>query len=140
MRLALDAAKCAASLGEVPIGAVIVDHETLIATGHNQSITLNDPTAHAEILVMRAAAQKLGNYRLNGLTLYVTLEPCMMCWGAMVHARIKRLVFGANDAQKGIISHQMISKQVNHQIEYQGGVLSKTCSDQLKTFFEERRH
>ncbi len=142
MRKALDQAKLAEKAGEVPIGAVLVKDDQVIAESHNSPISLNDPTAHAEVRILRKAAEKLGNYRLNNTTLYVTLEPCAMCLGAMVHSRIKRLVFGAYDLKTGVIEtrakwaeHPMF----NHHFAYKGGVMESECAGLLREFFLQRR-
>ncbi len=142
VRHALKLAERAQQEGEVPVGAVLVLNDELIGAGWNRPIAAHDPTAHAEIMALRAGAAKLGNYRLNNTTLYVTLEPCVMCAGAMVHARIKRLVFGANDPKAGaIISVFNIfdSSKLNHRVEYVGGILSDECGTMLSRFFEARR-
>jgi tRNA(adenine34) deaminase len=130
MKKALVLAKKAEQKGEVPVGAILVLDNKIIGKGYNCPISTNDPTAHAEIIVLRKASKKLENYRLLNTTLYVTLEPCSMCMGAMVHARIKRLVFGAHDAKLG---------RVNHKIELTGDVLANDSSELLKQFFRERR-
>lgn len=130
MQLALEMAAHAAQHQEVPVGAVLVLNNTLISKGANCPIQTNDPTAHAEIICMRAGAKVLNNYRLVDTTLYVTLEPCVMCIGAMIHARIKRCVFGAYDAKAGL---------VNHQISYSGGILEVQCSRMLSEFFQQKR-
>ena len=142
MRLALAQADLAAKAGEVPVGAVIVRDGELIAQGHNQPIACHDPSAHAEIVAMRAAGQVLGNYRLNDCILYVTLEPCPMCIAAMVHARITRLVFGANDPKTGAVggAADLLNLPVyNHKIDVTSGVLADECSEMLRRFFRERR-
>ncbi len=143
MRQALAQASRAAEIGEVPVGAVLVDEAgELVAAGHNQPISANDPSAHAEIVTLRAAALKLGNYRLPGCTLYVTLEPCTMCVGALVHARIKRLVYGATEPKSGAIeSAQRLFEtgRYNHQPVVEGGLLAEECSQLLSGFFEARR-
>ena len=143
MRQALAQARLAAEKDEVPVGAVLVDESgELVAAGHNQPISTNDPSAHAEIVTLRAAAQKLANYRLPGCTLYVTLEPCTMCVGALVHARVKRLVYGATEPKSGAIeSAQRLfeNSRYNHQPEIEGGVLAAECSRLLSAFFEARR-
>ena len=143
MRQALAQAHLAAELGEVPVGAVLVDEAgELIAAGHNQPISTNDPSAHAEIVTLRAAAQRLCNYRLPGCTLYVTLEPCTMCVGALVHARVKRLVYGATEPKSGAIeSAQRLFEtgRYNHQPIVEGGLLTGECSLLLSNFFETRR-
>ncbi|MFZ3005559.1 MAG: tRNA adenosine(34) deaminase TadA [Phenylobacterium sp.] len=144
MRIALEAAQAAADRGETPVGAVVVDPATgeVIATGANQPIGSHDPTAHAEIVALRAAAEKLGNYRLTGLTLVVTLEPCAMCAGAISHARIGRVVFGADDAKGGAVVHgpRFFEQPTCHwRPEVVGGVLADESSAMLKGFFRARR-
>ena len=142
MSKAIDQALKAESIGEVPVGAVIVKNNELIATGYNQVITLNDSSAHAEVMALRNAGACIGNYRLVDTTMYVTLEPCMMCAGAMVHARISRLVFGAFDQKTGVINSRddcFDKPYHNHRVEYQGGVLQDECSQLLKEFFKQRR-
>ena len=142
MRAAILQAKLAQSLGEIPVGAVVAINEDIVAEGHNRSITDCDPSGHAEIVALRQAAQARDNYRLNGATLYVTLEPCAMCVGAMVQARISRLVFGAYDPKAGAVGSAIDlsdSAAFNHRFEIQGGVLADKCGEQLRAFFEERR-
>jgi tRNA(adenine34) deaminase len=143
MRRALEEARKSAALGEVPIGAVLVDeNDELIAAGHNQPIGARDPSAHAEIVVLRAAAQKLDNYRLPGCTLYVTIEPCVMCVGALVHARVQRLVYGAAEPKTGAIesAHRLFEGgEFNHRPEIVSGVLAGECARLLTEFFENRR-
>ena len=142
MRSALAEAKAAAEAGEVPVGAVVVAGGEIVARGHNRSETDRDPSAHAEIVALRAAAQDLGNYRLTGATLYVTLEPCAMCMGALVQARIERLVFGAYDPKAGAAGSAIDlsdSPSFNHRFEINGGVLAEECGAVLKTFFESKR-
>ena len=142
MRMALAQATAAAHTGEVPVGAVIVQDGKVIATGRNAPIAEHDPTAHAEIIAVRAAAKLLGNYRLPDCTLYVTLEPCGMCSGAMLHARLKRVVFGASDAKTGAagsVVNLFEQPQLNHQTTLQGGVLADESAALLKTFFSQRR-
>lgn len=133
MRLALDLAKHAADLNEVPVGAVIVLDDKLIGSGFNQPISSQDPTAHAEIIAIRNAAKILNNYRLVNTTMYVTLEPCAMCAGALIHARIKRLVFGASDPKAGT------ANQFNHTVNCSGGILADDSSNLLREFFLRRR-
>jgi len=142
MESALSEARTAASAGEVPIGAIVVREGVVIAGGKNRVMRDCDPTAHAEIVAMRAAAEALGNYRLNGCTLYVTLEPCAMCAGAMIHARLDRLVFAAADPKAGaagsvisLINHP----RLNHQMQVEQGILADESSELLKSFFRERR-
>ena len=142
MQLALVQATEAAQAGEVPVGSVIVQAGKVIATGRNSPIAGHDPTAHAEIIALRAAAKSLGNYRLPDCTLYVTLEPCAMCSGAMLHARLKRVVFGASDAKTGAagsVINLFDQAQLNHQTALQGGVLADECAALLKSFFSQRR-
>jgi tRNA(Arg) A34 adenosine deaminase TadA len=144
MRIALDAAQAAAAAGETPVGAVLVDPATgeVVAVGANQPIGSHDPTAHAEIVALREAARKLCNYRLTGLSLFVTLEPCAMCAGAISHARIGRLVFGAEDSKGGAVVHgpRFFGQPTCHwRPEVQGGVLAGESSALLKGFFRARR-
>jgi tRNA(adenine34) deaminase len=142
MQLALDQARAAAADGEVPVGAVVVHEDQVIATGRNLPVATHDPTAHAEIVALRAAAQALGNYRLEGCELFVTLEPCAMCSGAMLHARLARVVFGASDPRTGAagsVLNLFDSRQLNHQTAVQGGVLSDACAEVLRGFFQARR-
>ncbi len=143
MRVALDAALDAQKAGEVPIGACIIDElGDLIATGYNRTITDNDPTAHAEIVAIRSAASKIDNYRLSGATVYSTLEPCAMCAGALVTARVGRVVFGAHDIRFGAVdTHFGIGKggELNHRIEYVAGVMAEECLELLRSFFQLRR-
>ena len=142
MHLALDQAANARLIGEVPVGAVVVRHGRVIATGFNQPIGSNDPSAHAEIMALRQAAQQLGNYRLPECELYVTLEPCVMCIGAMLHARLKRVVFGAPEPKTGgagSVVNLFANERLNHQTEVVGGVLGEQCGETLREFFRERR-
>ena len=143
MDLAMAEARRAESAGEVPVGAVIVDDAgNIVARGFNQPISTHDPTAHAEIVAMRAAARVLGNYRLTGLTLYCMMEPCVMCAGAIVHARIQRLVFGAADARAGAagsIYDVVRDSRLNHQVEVLAGVRERECREIVQRFFEKRR-
>lgn len=144
MQAALELAQAAADMGEAPIGAVVVDPESgeIVASAHNQPISLNDPSAHAEILAMRRAAEKLGNYRLTGLDLYVTLEPCAMCAGAISHARIRRIVFGAPDAKGGAIDHgpRFFEQKTCHwRPDVASGLLAEDSADMLRSFFRARR-
>jgi len=128
--------------GEVPVGAVLVKDNTLVAEGWNQPITHHDPSAHAEIMALRAAGQTLQNYRLPGTTLYVTLEPCAMCAGAMLHARVGRVVFGAFDPKTGAagsVFNTLQDENNLHTLTISGGVLAEQCSEQLRAFFRERR-
>ena len=142
MQAALLLAARAAASGEVPVGAVLVQGESLLAEGWNQPIAAHDPTAHAEVLALRAAGQSLGNYRLADTTLYVTLEPCLMCVGAIVHARVARLVFGAFDPKSGAVTSCMHGFDVpglNHRVAATGGILAGECGALLKQFFRDRR-
>lgn|ERR1700694_83500 len=141
MRRALELARRAQEEGEVPVGAVVVLDETVLGEGWNRPITASDPTAHAEIQAMRAAATALSNYRLTGATLYVTLEPCAMCVGAMFHARVGRLVFGAADPKTGTAGSVMnlFDTPLNHHAQIQGGVLAEECGALLSRFFASRR-
>ena len=142
MRLALEQAKIAAGDGEVPVGAVLTEGEQLLAAAGNHPIGLKDPTAHAEILALREAARQRDNYRLPGTTLYVTLEPCVMCMGAIIQARVERLVFGAADPKTGAVySLYRIGSDglLNHRLEIAAGILAEECSLLLKEFFRARR-
>jgi tRNA(adenine34) deaminase len=142
MGLALQEARKAWAAGEVPVGAVVVRDGEVIAAGFNQPIGRHDPTAHAEIVALRAAAEKLGNYRLPGCELYVTLEPCAMCSGAMMHARLARVVYAAPDPKTGVcgsILDLFALEQLNHHTDVVGGVLADDASAMLKAFFAERR-
>ena len=143
MRRALELADKAEELGEIPVGAVLVDDSgKIIGEGWNLSIVHSDPTAHAEIVALRHAAQCIQNYRLLNFTLYVTLEPCTMCAGAILHSRIKRLVFGASDAKTGAVGsrfHFFDDYKMNHSLEITGGVLQEECSRKLSAFFQKRR-
>ena len=142
MQQALAQAQLAFDAGEVPVGAIVVRDGVVIARGYNQPIGRHDPTAHAEIAALRAAALALGNYRLTGCELYVTLEPCVMCCGAMLHARLGRVVFGASDPKTGAggsVLDLFANGQLNHQTSIVGGVLADECGALLKRFFGERR-
>ncbi len=142
MRIALDQAQNAWLVGEVPVGAVILRAGQVIATGYNRPITEHDPTAHAEIVALRHAATLLGNYRLPECELYVTLEPCAMCAMALLHARFKRVVFGATDPKTGAagsVIDLFAQPQLNHHTQVQGGVMAEACSAVLRDFFAERR-
>ncbi|MDX5999284.1 tRNA adenosine(34) deaminase TadA [Shewanella oneidensis] len=142
MRVAMAMAEKAEAEGEVPVGAVLVKDGLQIATGYNLSISQHDPCAHAEILCLRAAGQTVENYRLLDATLYVTLEPCAMCAGAMVHSRIARVVFGARDEKTGAagtVLNLLQHPAFNHQVEVTSGVLAQDCADQLSRFFKRRR-
>ena len=142
MRLALDEARKALDAGEVPVGAVLVLDGTVVGTGFNQPISASDPTAHAEILALRAAASRAGNYRLTGSTVYVTIEPCLMCVGAMVHARVGTVVFGATEPKAGALvsmtrAHEL--PNLNHQLQIEAGVLEEECRALMQGFFQTRR-
>ena len=142
MQQALEQAGLAALAGEVPVGAVIVRNGEVIARAFNQPITKHDPSAHAEMLALRQAALSEENYRLPGTTLYVTLEPCTMCAGAMLHARVDRIVYGAIDPKTGAAGSVLdvfSSKQINHQTVVEGGVMAQECGQLLRDFFKERR-
>ncbi|MBS1156374.1 MAG: tRNA adenosine(34) deaminase TadA [Proteobacteria bacterium] len=142
MRLALAEAQKAAALGEVPVGAVVVLDGEVIASGFNQPISRHDPSAHAEMLALRAAAEKLGNYRLPGCELFVTLEPCIMCAGAMMHARLARVVFAAPDPKTGAagsVINPFEERRLNHHTEVLGGVLAEEAAQMLSGFFSRRR-
>jgi tRNA(adenine34) deaminase len=142
MQLALEQARLAWAEGEVPVGAVVVKDGEVIAAGYNQPIGRHDPTAHAEIVALRAAAEKLGNYRLPGCELYVTLEPCIMCSGAMMHARLARVVYAARDPKTGAcgsVVDLFEEERLNHHAEVLGGVMAEESSSLLKAFFAERR-
>ncbi|MBE0494246.1 MAG: tRNA adenosine(34) deaminase TadA [Thiomicrospira sp.] len=142
MSHAIDLAAQAEALGEVPVGALVVKGDALISTGYNQSITCHDPSAHAEIVALRKAGEKLNNYRLPECELYVTLEPCAMCATAMVHARLKRVIFGALDPKTGSagsLLNLVDYSAFNHQLHIKSGVLATECSTQLSQFFKKRR-
>ena len=142
MRMALREAKRGAREGEVPVGAVLAQNGEVLARAHNRPIHLHDPSAHAEILVLRRAARKLHNYRLEGCDLYVTIEPCAMCAGAMVQARLRRTVFGARDPKAGasgsalqVLNH----RKLNHRVDIASGILAADCAHVIKEFFRKRR-
>jgi tRNA(adenine34) deaminase len=142
MRHALALAARAEAEGEVPVGAVVVRGDELLGEGWNRPVALKDPTAHAEILALREAAQKAGDYRLGGATLYVTLEPCPMCAAAIAHARVARLVFGAWDPRQGAagsVFNLVTARELNHRVDTFGGVLSEECGELLRNFFATRR-
>lgn len=142
MRRAIALAHEAESVGEVPVGAIIVKDNECLAEGYNLPIKNNDPTAHAEIVAIRAASQAISNYRLVDATLYITLEPCVMCMGAIQHARIKRIVFGAKDPKRGAVCSALSLTEAaysNHHIKWLGGVLEDECSNLLMSFFKKRR-
>jgi tRNA(adenine34) deaminase len=142
LQLAIEQARLAAEAGEVPVGAIVVFETGIVGRGRNQVLANNDPTAHAEIVALRDAARRLNNYRLPGCELYTTLEPCSMCAGAIIHARIARLIYGAADPKAGaagsvveVINHP----KLNHQVEIIAGVMAEECGELLRAFFRERR-
>lgn len=142
MRLALDEAQDALERDEVPVGAIVVLGEKVIGRGHNRVLTECDPTAHAEIVALRDASRFLNNYRLVGATVYTTIEPCPMCAGALVQARVKRLVYGAPDPRAGAVEslfHLVSDARLNHRIEVQGGVLADDCRRMIQSFFQKKR-
>ena len=142
MRAALELARQAEAAGEVPVGAVVVKEGVIIGRGFNAPISRHDPSAHAEMMALREAAQYLGNYRLVGCELFVTLEPCLMCAGAIMHARIARLVYGASDAKTGVcggVLDVFAEQRLNHHAEVVGGVLADECGQMLSNFFAVRR-
>ena len=142
MRAALEQALEAGRHNEVPVGAVVVVGDEIVGAGFNQPISSHDPTAHAEIVALRSAAKRLGNYRLTGSTLYVTIEPCQMCVGAMIHARVARLVYGTVEPKAGAIESAMRAHEhpaLNHRMTATGGVLEAECRDTIQEFFRERR-
>ena len=142
MQAALADAALAAEQGEIPVGAVVVSEGGVVASGHNQTVNATDPSGHAEIVALRAAAGKIGNHRLTGATLYVTLEPCVMCVGAIAQARLTRVVFGAYDNKAGAlgsVEDLADSRALNHRFEVNGGLLAEESGELLKAFFESRR-
>lgn len=142
MRQAIELAELAQSQGEIPVGAVLVCNDEVVATGWNQSIQLHDPSAHAEMIAVRAAGEQVANYRMLDCTLYVTLEPCPMCAGLLVHSRIKRLVYGAADLKTGSagsVFNLVANDKLNHQVAITSGVLGDECSTMLSAFFKQRR-
>ena len=142
MNVAIKEAKLAMKENEIPVGAVLVQNEKIIAKAHNQPIKNNDPTAHAEIQLLRKAGKLKENYRLIGSTLYVTLEPCAMCFGAMIHARIERIVFGSTDPKTGVCGSCIDLNNesfFNHKISITGGILDKECKELLRLFFKSKR-
>lgn len=142
MQQALGLAARAAELGEVPVGALVVQDGEVIGEGFNQPITASDPSAHAEVVALRAAARHMNNYRLPGATLYVTIEPCTMCFGTLVHARIARLVYGAAEPRAGVVASQLqLAEQTffNHKIQVEGGVMQDEAGALVKDFFQKRR-
>lgn len=142
MRAALDLARKAQELGEVPVGAVVVRDGKIVAAAANRNVTDNDPSGHAEIIALREAGKVIGNHRLSGCSLFVTIEPCAMCAGALVHARLERLVYGASDPKAGAVQSVMQvlnHPALNHRMEVTAGVLAEECSAILQGFFRERR-
>ena len=142
MRMALEEAQKAGQNGEVPVGAILVKGDQVLARDHNRCIEYNDPTAHAEILVLREGGKASGNYRLNETVMYVTAEPCPMCASAMVHGRVSKLVFGTLEPKFGAIESKfqfLKDSSLNHRVEVEGGILEKECGEVLKAFFKERR-
>lgn len=142
MLQALELARQAALQGEVPVGAVVVYQDEIIGRGWNQPISDHDPTAHAEIIALRDAARHMGNYRLAGASLYVTIEPCTMCAGAIIHARIDRLIYGATEPKSGVAQSNgclFDAHYFNHSVDVSGGVLAQQCSEEISQFFQQRR-
>jgi tRNA(adenine34) deaminase len=142
MQIALAEAARAREAGEVPVGAVLVMDGEVVATGFNQPIASQDPTAHAEVVAIRAAAQRVGNYRLTGSTLYVTVEPCLMCVGAMIHARVATVVYGAPEPRAGALGSSLAAHEapgLNHRLQVVSGVLADECRETMQAFFRERR-
>ena len=142
MRQAIELARKGGESNEVPVGGVVTFKGEIIGKGFNQCIQNHDPTAHAEIIAIRAAAKHVGNYRLNECNLYVTLEPCLMCFGALVHARISKLIYGADDIKTGALQHnkdQVNFTKLNHKFEITTGILKEECAELLSSFFKEKR-
>ncbi len=142
MKMALKEAEEAGRKGEVPVGAILVKEDWVLAKDHNRCVELNDPTAHAEVLVLRKGGKELGNYRLNDTVMYVTAEPCPMCVSAMIHGRISRLVFGAREPKFGAVESKfrlLDGNGFNHKVKVERGVLEKECAEILKFFFKEKR-
>lgn len=142
MRLALEQARLAGDLGEVPVGALVIKDGQIVGRGHNRNLLDHDPTAHAEIVALREAAARLGNHRLGDCELFVTIEPCAMCAGALIHARLARLVYGASDPKAGAVSSvlQVVNHPgLNHKMEVVPGVLAQECYEILQTFFRQKR-
>jgi tRNA(adenine34) deaminase len=142
MQRALDEARAAGAAGEVPVGAVIVKDSELVAVGQNRNLRDHDPSAHAEIMALRSAGARLGNHRLEDCEMYVIIEPCAMCAGALVHARLKRLVYGAKDTKAGAVEsvlRVLNHPRLNHQMQVTGGVLEAECSEMLRDFFRAKR-
>ena len=143
MRLALEEAALAIRAGEVPVGALVIKDGEIVGRGHNRSLLDHDPSAHAEIVALREAAARLRNHRLTGCEMFVTIEPCAMCAGALVHARVARLVYGASDPKAGAVSSvlQVVNHpSLNHKMEVKSGVLEQECSEILQKFFREKRN
>jgi len=143
MQLALEQAELAFAADEVPVGAVVVIDDKLVAASHNMPITTTSPTAHAEILALNKAAQSIDNYRLVGATLYVTLEPCLMCYGAMVHARVANCIYAASDPKSGVESCGLVSASaagVNHKVDFKSGIMAAQAKSLLQTFFKAKRN
>ncbi|HON58625.1 MAG TPA: tRNA adenosine(34) deaminase TadA [Smithella sp.] len=142
MKLALEEAESAYRRGEVPVGAVLVREGVVLARAHNSPIAAHDPSAHAEMLVLRQAAERIGNYRLAGTELYVTIEPCVMCAGVIVHARVERVIFGARDPKFGAVVslyHVLEDNRLNHQVKITEGILREACGEIISRFFREKR-
>ena len=142
MKIALEEAQAAYNAGEVPVGAILVHDGHILARAHNLPITMNDPSAHAELLVLRQAGEKAGNYRLLGAELYVTLEPCIMCAGAIIQARLARVIFGARDPKCGAVNslyNILTDERLNHQVEVTEGVLRGECGEIMSRFFQQKR-
>lgn len=140
--MALEQARHAGEKGEVPVGAIVVQGEEMLSCGYNQPISGNDPTAHAEVMALRAASQILANYRLPGTRLYVTIEPCTMCVGALVHARVESVIFGAREPRAGaLVSQQSLANEAffNHSLQWHEGVLSEPCGSLVRDFFRAKR-
>lgn len=143
MQIAIEEAKLAFKENEVPVGCVLIQNDKIIAKTHNQPISKNDPTAHAEILALRYAAKKLQNYRLLNTSLYITLEPCLMCLGAIAHARVGKIIFGAYDSKNRVVDSKnmpLVKSQLNLKMQIVGGVLEEDCKKILKSFFISRRN
>ncbi len=142
MKIALEEAESGYRRGEVPVGAVLVREGNILAQAHNSPISTNDPSAHAEMLVLRKAGEILGNYRMAGTELYVTIEPCIMCAGAIVHARVERVIFGARDPKCGAVVslyNVLDDKRLNHQVKITEGILKEECGEIISRFFKEKR-
>lgn len=142
MQLALEQARRAADLGEVPVGALVIKDGAILGQGHNRTLLDNDPTAHAEIVALRQASAKFGNHRLTGCSMVVTIEPCAMCAGAIIHARLARLIYGASDPKAGAagsVLQVLNHPRLNHKLQIAAGILNERCSEILKSFFQARR-